>query len=75
VEVRRRYSNPPDQARDQVERLRRLLDMVATMPPDNEIAVPIQLHRRLREEEAGKLVAGYLSGTEVGELAERYGCH
>ncbi|MGO9197287.1 MAG: hypothetical protein ACLQK4_09180 [Acidimicrobiales bacterium] len=37
--------------------------------------MPRQVRRRLRAEEVSELVACYLAGAEVDELAERYGCH
>ena len=59
VEVRRRYSNPPDHACDRVERLRRLLDVAAATALDTGGEAPKQLQRRLRAHEVSELVACY----------------
>jgi hypothetical protein len=70
VEVIGHYSNPPRQPAD----LRKLL--TATPVRDHEIPEtrpPRQHQRRLRPDELARLVADYLAGVEVIELARRYG--
>ena len=75
VEETRCISNPPDQACDQVERLRRLLQVAAAGTPDMSTESPKQFQRRLRPHEVGELVARYDAGSNLSELAERCGCH
>jgi len=75
AEARRRYSNPPGEASDQVGRLRQLLQLVAANTPDMGAEAPKQLQRRLRAHQVSELVALYDTGSNVSELAKRYGCH
>ena len=66
-----RYSNLCDQG----ERLRSLLEMVPSGPLEPIPRTIKQKQRRLRGAEIDKLVADYLIGATVYELAEQFGVH
>ncbi len=57
------------------ERLRWLLEMVPSTPQGSISRTIKQKQRRLRGAEIDKLVAGYLVGATVYELAEQFGVH
>ena len=70
MEVIGRYSNPLRQPAD----LRTLLTAAPVRRHEmHETKPPRQHQRRLRPDELGRLVADYVAGVEVIELARRYG--
>jgi hypothetical protein len=71
VEVMGRYSNLCDQG----ERLRELLEMVPKGPSGRISRTNRQRQRRLRGPEINELVAGYLAGATVYELATQFSVH
>ena len=71
MEVMGRYSNPCDQG----ERLRELLEMAPSGPPQPISRTRRQVQRRLREPEIKAVLASYLAGATVYELADQHGIH
>jgi len=71
VEVIGRYSNHCDQG----ERLQRLLKVVPNGSAQVNVGTRKQVHRRLRLAEIEELVAGYLAGATVYQLATRFRIH
>jgi lambda repressor-like predicted transcriptional regulator len=65
-----RYSNLCDQG----ERLQDLLKMIPE-GPRMPLPEPRQVQRRLGQQEADQLIATYLTGATLAELAEEYGIH
>ncbi len=71
VELIGRYSNPCEQG----ERLRDLEEMVPKGSPKVGAGPRKQVHRRLRSAEIERLVAGYLDGLTVYQLADQFPIH
>jgi hypothetical protein len=71
VDLVRAYSN----ASDQVEHLRSLLDLPRAVRRERRQRAPKQAQTRLDSDEVAKLVAGYLAGGRVKQLAKQFGIH
>jgi hypothetical protein len=71
VEVIGAYSNLSEQG----ERVKYLLTMMPSGPPEEKKRAPKQVQRRLRPAEIAELVTGYESGLTVYELGNKHRIH